>query len=89
MKNPTQQTKHDDLQTLARSHERYEDLTPKQQVAEKLYQLQAFLVQLGKTPHGKADLARRTKRFGPCTRAEDERAQDFYGRLRAWLDASV
>ena len=65
---------------------RRQNLPPEEQVQEKLADLQAFVRDLAKTPHGKADLERRVQMFGACTPEDDESPRHYYGRLRQWLD---
>lgn len=56
---------------------------------DKLTQLLAFVRSLGQTPHGAAEVQRRTKLFGECKRNEGEPSGLFYGRLRHWLDRHI
>jgi hypothetical protein len=56
---------------------------------DNLKQLLTFVQSLEQTPHGAAELQRRTKLFGECKRNEDEPSGLFYGRLRHWLDRPI
>jgi hypothetical protein len=87
--NPTRRSKLDDLETIQRMQARYETLSTEAQIQEKLGHLRAFVDQLAQTPHGKADLACRTRAFGPCVRAPGESSRRYYGRLRRWLDTDL
>ena len=58
-------------------------------VEEKLAELQASLEQLKQTPAGMAELKRRAKAFGECTRIEGETSTQFYAKLRRWLDREI
>jgi hypothetical protein len=58
-------------------------------VEEKLAQLQASLAQLQRTPEGMAELERRAKAFGACTRIEGETSTQFYAKLLRWLDRQI
>jgi len=86
MKNPTRQTKQDDLEALVQASARHEALPQDRRMEERLQQLQTFIAQLADTPQGKADLERRVRRLGECVQRPDESAGAFYGRLRCWLD---
>jgi hypothetical protein len=70
-----------------RSHQ--ERLLIDELLDEKLNQLQVFIGQLKRTPHGRAELQRRSRSFGTCQRMEGESAGEFYGRLRHWLDRDL
>jgi len=70
-----------------RSHQ--ENLLVEERMDEKLTQLQVFVDQLAATPHGRAELENRTKRFGDCQRIEGETSGQFYSRLRLWLDRDI
>jgi hypothetical protein len=56
---------------------------------EKLIALQKRIEQAMQTPHGKADLARRIKSFGECTRGDQETTTQYYDRLRHWLTLTI
>ena len=58
-------------------------------VEEKLAELQATLEQLKQTPEGMAELERRTKAFGECTRIDGETSTQFYAKLCRWLDREI
>ena len=58
-------------------------------VDEKLAELQASLEQLKQTPEGMAELERRAKALGECTRIEGETSTQFYAKLRRWLDREI
>ena len=58
-------------------------------VEEKLAELQASLEQLKQAPEGMAELERRAKAFGECTRIEGETSTQFYAKLRRWLDREI
>lgn len=58
-------------------------------VEEKLAELQATLEQLKQTPEGMAELERRTKAFGECTRVDGETSTQFYAKLCRWLDREI
>jgi hypothetical protein len=68
---------------------RRETLNVEDLVEEKLSHLQIFIGQLTRTPHGLAEIERRTKRFGDCERIEGETSGQFYGKLRHWLDRDM
>ena len=87
--NPTRQSKLDGLETIRQAEAEYRDLSPAAQIRVKLGRLQAFIEQLSQTPHGQAELADRTRAFGPCVQAIDESNGRYYGRLRRWLDADL
>ena len=56
---------------------------------ERLRQLLEFVGRLKETPPGVAELQRRIKLFGDCTRIEGETTGGFYARLRHWLDRDL
>ena len=56
---------------------------------ERLRQLLEFMSRLKESPPGVAELQRRIKLFGECTRAEGETSGQFYARLRRWLDRDL
>lgn len=58
-------------------------------IEEKLAQLQATVAQLELTPEGMAELERRIKLFGECTRLADESSAQFCDRLRVWLERDL
>ena len=58
-------------------------------VEEKLVQLQASIEQLKQTPEGIAELQRRVKAFGECSRLEGETSGEFYDKLRRWLEREI
>ena len=68
---------------------RKEALRIERLVEEKLAELQASMEQLRQTPEGMAELKRRTKVFGECTRIEDETPGQFYDKLRRWLEREI
>jgi hypothetical protein len=65
---------------------RQESLLVEELAEEKLTQLLTFVARLEGTPPGAAELQRRVKLFGTCTRLEGEPSGQFYARLRHWLD---
>jgi hypothetical protein len=65
---------------------RHESLPRDEQLAQRLVDLQAFVCQLARTPHGSAELQLRTQRFGACAPVDGESPRDYYGKLRRWLD---
>ena len=87
--NPRGKTKREDLETSVNYRLQLTKLLPEGLVDERLSQLQTFIRQLGNTPTGLADLQRRTERFGDCQQIESETANQFYGRLRRWLDRDI
>ena len=56
---------------------------------ENLTQLLVCIGQLDQTPSGAAELQRRRKLFGECTRIEGETSGQFYARLHHWLDRDI
>ena len=84
--NPTRKMKREDLEKALQYQSRQEGLLADDLIEEKLSQLQAFIGHLTHTPHGRAELQLRTKRFGDCKRLEGETSGQFYGKLRHWLD---
>ena len=54
-------------------------------IEEKLAQLQASIEQL----RGTAMFQQRVKIFGECKRTEGETSDQFYEKLRRWLDRDV
>jgi len=87
--NPNRKSKDQDLQAALQSRVRHGNLSPDEQVKEKLAFLQTFMSQLAKTNEGQADLRRRSQLFGDCTPAHGESESHFYGRLRCWLDRDI
>lgn len=85
--NPTKRSKLEDLETIRRAQAQHEDLSVEARVQLDLTLLQAFIAQLARTPNGKADIARRTRAFGPCLPLAGENSRQYYGRLRCWLDS--
>ena len=77
------------LDATLRFRIRRETLTVEDLVEEKLSHLQIFIGQLARTPHGLAEIERRTKHFGDCERIEGETSGQFYGKLRHWLDRDM
>ncbi len=68
---------------------RKEALLNEELIEEKLAQLQASMEQLKQTPEGIAELQRRVKVFGECQRIEGETSEQFYFKLRRWLDREL
>ncbi|MCE9607232.1 MAG: hypothetical protein K8U03_20290 [Planctomycetia bacterium] len=68
---------------------RQEALGVEEHCEEKLAQLLTFVHSLEQTPPGATELQRRGKLFGECKRVEGESAEQFYGRLRHWLDRPI
>lgn len=89
MKNLTRQSKSDHWDAIAQSQLRFEQLSPDEQIREKLAQLLEFIRQLATTTHGQAELQHRERRFGACVQAAEEGPHAFYGRLRRWLDRDL
>ena len=58
-------------------------------VEENLAQLQASIEQLKQTPEGIVELQRRAKAFGECKRIEGETSDQFYDKLRRWLEREI
>jgi hypothetical protein len=56
---------------------------------ENLVQLVAVIGQLEQTSSGAAELQRRRRLFGVCSRMEGETSGQFYARLRHWLDRDM
>jgi hypothetical protein len=52
-------------------------------------QLLEFVGRLKETPAGVAEVQRRFKLVGDCTRIEGETSGQFYARLRHWLDREL
>ncbi|MBA4017529.1 MAG: hypothetical protein C0483_10190 [Pirellula sp.] len=84
--NPTRRTKLDDLAAIQGLQRRWQDLAPGAQVCERLFELQEFIRQLSQTVQGQADLKLRSARYGACDIMPNESEQNFYGRLRRWMD---
>lgn len=84
--NPTRKMKREDLEKTLQYQNRQDGLLGDELIEEKLSQLQAFIGQLAHTPHGRAELELRTRRFGDCKRVAGETTGQFYGKLRHWLD---
>jgi hypothetical protein len=84
--NPSRKSKREDLEVTLLYKSRQENMLVADLIDEKLTQLQMFIGQLTHTPHGRAELETRIKRFGECKRIEGESSAQFYGRLRHWLD---
>ena len=55
----------------------------------RLTKLLAFVSSLERTPLGVAELQRRRRLFGDCTQCEGETSDQFYARLRHWLDRGM
>ncbi len=87
--NPTRKTKLEDLDLVQRTLVRSQTLGSSAKVHEKLFELQGFIRQLLRTAHGKAELDRRCRQFGDYAQKPDESEQDYYGRLRRWLDLDL
>jgi hypothetical protein len=88
--NPTSKRTNEDLQIASRHNQmRCETLRPEQLAHERLIQLQTFISQLSKTPHGRNELRCRKKLFGECNPLSGESVGHYYGRLRQWIDGSV
>ena len=68
---------------------RQETLLDEELAEDKLKELLESISQIGQTPHGAAELQRRTKLFGECKRIEGETSGQFYARLRNWLDREM
>ena len=56
---------------------------------ERLRQLLEFMSRLKETPAGVAEVQRRVKLFGDCTRIEGETSGQFFARLRQWSDRDL
>jgi len=87
--NPTRVVKREDLERTRLYTRRQETLLVEEMIDEKLTQLQVFIGQLSRTPHGLAELERRTKCFGKCKRIAGETSGQFYAKLRLWLDRDL
>lgn len=61
----------------------------KELIDASLAQLLLFVSQLEATPPGAAELKLRIKQFGKCRRTVDESPDEFYRRLRYWLDRDI
>ena len=68
---------------------RQENLLAAELVEEKLEQLLEFISKLEQTLSGAAELQRRSKLFGECKRIEGETSDQFYARLRHWMDRDM
>ena len=68
---------------------RRESMLEEELAEDNLTQLLAFISQLDHTPPGAAELQRRRKLFGECNRLEGETSDQFYARLRHWLDRDI
>ena len=76
----------DDLEAARQARIRQQNLPPEEQIKEKFADLQKFIQQLARTPHGLADLQQRVCMLGECTQDPGEGDRDFYGKLRRWLE---
>jgi len=76
----------EDLAAALQARIRQENLPPEERIKEKLADLQRFIQQLARTPHGQADLQQRVQMLGECTQDPGESDRDFYGKLRRWLE---
>jgi hypothetical protein len=76
----------DDLEAARQASIRQQNLPPEERIKEKLADLQKFIQQLARTPHGQADLQQRVRLLGECTQDPGESDRDFYGKLRRWLE---
>ena len=56
---------------------------------DRLTKLLVFVSSLERTPPGAAELKRRIKHFGECKRNDEETSDQFYARLRYWLDRGM
>lgn len=68
---------------------RKEALLIEEITADKLVQLQESIEQLKQTSEGNAELQRRAKAFGDCTRIEGETTGQFFEKLRRWLEREI
>jgi hypothetical protein len=84
--NPSRRMQREALEITLQYRSRQETLAIEDLIEEKLTNLQMFISHLTRTPHGWAEIERRTKRFGDCKRVEGESSGQFYGKLRHWLD---
>ena len=87
--NPSRKSKRDDLEAMLQYGSWQQTLLVDERIEEKLAQLQVFVGQLTATPHGRAELECRTKRFGDCQRIETETSGQYYSKLRHWLDRDI
>jgi len=76
----------EDLAAAREARIRHENLPAEERIKEKLADLQKFIQQLARTPHGQADLQQRVQVFGECTQDPGESDREFYGKLRRWLE---
>ena len=66
-----------------------EALLAEELIEERLAQLQAMIDQLKQSPNGTAMLQVRVRLFGECKRIEGETSDQFYARLRHWMDRDM
>jgi hypothetical protein len=87
--NPNRRMHREAVDATLQFRSRQETLAVEDLIEEKLTHLQMFIGHLNRTPHGCAEIERRTKRFGDCKRNEGETSGQFYGKLRHWLDRTI
>lgn len=76
-------------ETILQHQSQQQALTKAELEEDKLGHLLAFVHQLERTPPGIAELQRRTKSFGECSRIAGETSGQFHARLRHWLDRDM
>lgn len=77
------------LEAMLQYRNRQKTLAVDDLIEERLNHLQVFIGHLTSTPHGLAEIERRTKCFGACKRIVGETSGEFYGKLRHWLDRDL
>ncbi len=79
----------EDNEKTTQYRSRHQVLLDAEQIEEKLPHLLMFISRLEATPPGAAELKLRIKRFGKCDRNLGESSEEFYRRLRYWLDRDI
>jgi len=68
---------------------RNEALLDDELIEDKLRQLLEFIDELEQSSTETAQLQRRVKLFGECTRGEGETSAEFYAKLHHWLERPI
>jgi hypothetical protein len=84
--NPNRYSKFEALEELQDFMVRQQTLPKSDLIEQKLIQLETFVRQLAHTPNGRAELQRRQLRYGECKPNPGESSEQYYARLRYWID---
>ena len=87
--NPKQNAKREGHEATLQYRTHQETLGVEERYEERLAQLHSYIRQLKRTPPGAVEFERRIKVFGECNRVDNEPTNQFYGRLRHWLDRDM